>query len=909
MREKKAMAKIIFSQMSDLCLKLTRDGTIVSCYVANADESERSPRELLGLSIDRLLPPSVGQEFLQEILQVSQTQQFRMLRYSLSELEGVNQREQDSEQDSEQYYEVKFIPGLDRHPSQWVQLASAMSDRKPVNGTENSAIAFISNITEQQQELKQLRQENHQLKTCLKERTDALHLANEKYWDTLCQLKETEAQLKRQEQQAVMGACESPVGLWDWNVKENTIYIDPMLKSVLGYSDEEIGNHWDDWAAKNYPEDVEGLNSSLSDDELGKTPTFELEDRMFHKDGTIGWFFCGGKAIKGNRIFPDRPIGSNPDITDCKAIEEALSESDRRFRSIFNQAAIGIAQVALNGQYLQVNQKLCDILGYSQNELLGQSFLNFVYGEDVEKDIQLRKDLMTGSGQNYSLYRHYLNQKGQLVWTNVNTSLVRNSSGVPKYFIQVVQDISDRRKAELALEYSETRYRAIVQDQTELVCRFFPDGTLIFVNDAYCNYLNFSYDDLLGTSYFPLLSESERQIHKNKLAEITPQNPVKTLEYSLNHPDDTISWQQWNIRGFFDPDGCLLELQGVGRDITDRVQAEAERDRFFTFSLDLLCIANFDGYFTRINPAFRDILGYSISEVLAKPFIEFIHPDDHENTLGELQKVREGIFSTDLENRYLCKNGSYKWIAWSMVPFREEGLLYAVGRDITERKQAKAKIQASLEEKEVLLKELHHRVKNNLQIVCSLLELQSQSSADSEVMAMFQESQLRIRSMSFVHESLYQSNDLGHLDVSEYIEQISMNLCTSYGYSPKILHLYSSPKKISINLDTAIQCGLILNELLTNAFKYAFDDREAAKIEIEIHALNSGEFLLFVGDNGIGLPENFDPDNTETIGWRIIRALIRKLKGQIKIASDNGTKISINFSKIKQKSAQIIKNS
>ncbi len=895
---KKAIAPEIFTQIAEICFQLNLDGKIIGCYLGNDADIPISPRDFLGLYLKDLLPESICQELLKEIFQVMQNQQLRKLRYSVNSLHGVDFAAQN--------YEVRLIPGIGSQLSKWVHLNTTKNPSAPNSGGKDYVVAFISNITEQQREIQTLQQSNQDLEKALRERTYALSIANEQLWETIFELQKAQIALDIQAEQFNLISYKDRVGLWDWDLKKNIIYIDSTLKSLLGYRDEEIGNNWDDWQAKIHPEDVDRFYRALSDYGLGESDQFELEYRMFHKDGTIRWFLSRGSATKRDKLLPDRLIGSSTDITDRKAIEAALSESDQRFRSIFNQAAIGIAQVSLNGQYLQVNQKLCEILGYSKGQLLGQSFLKFVYNEDVEKGKNQIKAMVTGEISTYSFEQRYLNQNRQVVWANITASVVRDLAGKPKYFIQVVQDISDRRKAEFALEYSESRYRAIVEHQTELVCRFFLDGTLIFVNDAYANYFNQSYNELIGTSYFALLPDAERQLHQQSLAEITPQNPIKNLEYSLNHPNGKVCWQQWNIRGFFSPEGDLLEFQGVGRDISDRVQAEAERDRFFSLSLDLLCIASFDGYFKRLNPAWTTTLGYSIEELLAKPFIEFSHPDDRAAKLAEFAKLKQGISSAYFENRYLCKDGSYKWIAWSTVPFPEEGLVYAVGRDITEQKKVEAQIQASLEEKEVLLKEIHHRVKNNLQIVCSLLELQSQCSRDAQVIAMFKESQARIRSMSLVHEILYQSNDLGNLNFSEYIREISLNLCISYGYRSKNLQIQSHPETIFINLDTAIQCGLILNELLTNAFKYAFIDKQSARIRIELYRLDSGKMLLVVEDNGIGLPAKFNVEKTQTLGWQVIRALARKLKGELKLESKKGTKIYLKFSEIKQKSANKI---
>lgn len=688
LREKIAQKAIkFFSRVAELCFQLTLEGKIIGCYLEDEAGLSILPRDFLGLYLKDLFPASICQEMLKNIRQVSQNQQLKKLRYTFTPLDGCDVHGFDG---TAQTYEVRLIPGMGGELSTWVRWQAITNSLALKINSQDYVIAFISNITEQQQAIKTLQQNNQDLEKSLAERTYALSIANEQFWETMFELQKAQIALDIQAEQFNLNSYKDRVGLWDWNLKENVIYVEPILKSMLGYRDEEIGNNWDDWQAKIHPEDVDRLYRALSDYGLGATDQFELEYRMFHKDGTIRWFLSRGSATKRDKLLPDRLIGSSTDITDRKVIEEALSESNQRFRSIFNQAAIGIAQVSLNGQYLQVNQKLCEILGYPERELLGKNFLQFVYNEDVEKGKQQIKAMSTGEISTYSFEQRYLNQNRQVVWTNLTVSVVRDVTGKPKYFIQVVQDISDRRKAELALEYSERRYRAIVEDQTELVCRFFPDGTLIFVNDAYANYVNQSYSKLIGTSYFAFLSDAERELHQQTLREITPQNPIKTVEYSLNHPPG-ICWQQWSIRGFFSPEGDLLEFQGVGRDISERVQAEAERDRFFSLSLDLLCIASFDGYFKRLNPAWTTTLGYSIKELLGKPFIEFSHPDDRKAKLAEFEKLKQGINSTYFENRYLCKDGSYKWIAWSMVPFPEEGLVYAVGRDITEQKKQKRK--------------------------------------------------------------------------------------------------------------------------------------------------------------------------------------------------------------------------
>jgi PAS domain S-box-containing protein len=480
---------------SHLCLQLTQEGTIVNCYISNSDDIQ--PKQFLGGHINDLLPFTVARDFLQAIAQVIQTQNLTTLRYSLAR---SNQSDR-----AEQCYEVKLIPYMGDDPVSQENLA-----------LQNQVLAFISNITEQEQELTKLRNDNHNLETCLNDRTYALRLANEQLWETMSELQEAQAILEKQTQTkaVTMTAYAGRVGIWDWNLAENKIYIDPILKSLLGYRDEEISNDWNEWQAKIHPADIERIDTALSDYSLGINSQFELEYRMFHKDGSIRWFLSRGTAIKRKPANLNHLIGTNTDITETKIIQEALRDSEEWFRTIFNQAAIGIAQVSLYGNYLQVNQTLCDILGYKNKKLVGESFLNFLYKEDHENGKKYLKALVNEEITSYSLEQRYLRSNRQVVWTNVTASLVRDSASQAKYLIMVVQDISDRRKAEFALEYNESRYRAIVEDQTELVCRFFIDGTLTFVNHAYCHYFGKSYAQLIGNSYLTLLSDEERTLHQ-----------------------------------------------------------------------------------------------------------------------------------------------------------------------------------------------------------------------------------------------------------------------------------------------------------------------------------------------------------------------------------------------------------
>jgi two-component sensor histidine kinase/PAS domain-containing protein len=214
--------------------------------------------------------------------------------------------------------------------------------------------------------------------------------------------------------------------------------------------------------------------------------------------------------------------------------------------------------------------------------------------------------------------------------------------------------------------------------------------------------------------------------------------------------------------------------------------------------------------------------------------------------------------------------------------------------DITERKQAEERLQASLHEKEVLLKEVHHRVKNNLQIIVSLLSLQSDQLKDPEDVALFEDTQNRVRSMALIHESLYRTGDLAHFNFARYIERLSMDLLKSQAPAVSHINLRTQLDEIAFDVDTAIPCGLILNELLTNALKYAFPDGRSGDIHIRLKA--EGEHVtLRVRDTGMGFPEGFDFLKTESLGLQLVNMLAEQLGGTLTLTHEGGTTVTVSI--------------
>jgi len=234
------------------------------------------------------------------------------------------------------------------------------------------------------------------------------------------------------------------------------------------------------------------------------------------------------------------------------------------------------------------------------------------------------------------------------------------------------------------------------------------------------------------------------------------------------------------------------------------------------------------------------------------------------------------------------------------IAIQQSELYEQVQAELVERKRAEEQLKVSLKEKEVLLKEIHHRVKNNLQIISSLLKLQSTYIKDEQGLAMFKDSQNRIRSMALIHEKLYQSKDLSRINFGEYIHDLSMTLLRSYNASSQSISLETNVNNIWLNIDTAIPCGLIVNELISNSLKHAFPTHleKDNEICIKIDSSEQDKFTLLVSDNGIGLPADLDFQNTESLGLELVCTLAEQLDGTIEVKTEKGTTFKITFAEV-----------
>jgi PAS domain S-box-containing protein len=314
-----------------------------------------------------------------------------------------------------------------------------------------------------------------------------------------------------------------------------------------------------------------------------------------------------------------------------------------------------------------------------------------------------------------------------------------------------------------------------------------------------------------------------------------------------------------------------------------------------------------DGTFQYISPSIKTILGYDPSEILGESVFKFInltHPKDQIKVSSAFMEATTSYLPGEVQHRFKRADGSYIWVESLGNPLFDQGNQYNgvvfSMTDINSLKAAEENLKTSLEDKELLLRELHHRVKNNMQIISSLLSLQSQHIKDERDLKIFKSSQTRVKTMSLIHEELYSSQDFSHINLSEYIRNLTKELLTSHIGDPGRVQLTVNVEDINMELETAIPLGLLINEIVANSVNHAFPHHQKGEIIVDLKR-EGDAFILKISDDGIGIPEYIDFEKAETLGFQLVNNLVNQLDGEIEMQTNNGVTFIVKFKELEYK--------
>lgn len=355
----------------------------------------------------------------------------------------------------------------------------------------------------------------------------------------------------------------------------------------------------------------------------------------------------------------------------------------------------------------------------------------------------------------------------------------------------------------------------------------------------------------------------------------------------------------------------VRDLEAANRELEQRVRdrtAELETEKDFAESLvataqAIVLLLDTRGRIVRFNPYMEEITGYTLAEVEGKDWFETFLPEPERPRIREVfRRAIDDVHARGNVNPVMTRDGHAPLIEWYSKTLKDPdgkvvGLL-AVGHDVTRRVESEREIRASLAEKEVLLQEIHHRVKNNMQVVSSLIGIQRsrlKRLVDPEMLAAFRETENRINSMALVHERLYRSPDFTHVEFNTYIRQLAEDLFKTYRVQSDAVVLDTRIQAVEISINQAIPCGLIVNELVSNALKHAFPDDRPGKIVVTLGSESSGICDLSVCDDGLGLPHGLDTVNARTTGLAIVNALVHQLDAEMNIEPRDPTCFHVRF--------------
>jgi len=591
-----------------------------------------------------------------------------------------------------------------------------------------------------------------------------------------------------------------------------------------------------------------------------------------------------------------------------------LKSSEEKYKRLAENSRDMIYSMTVpEGKYLYVNHSAETITGYTVDEFYNSKrlLLNSVHPDFRDYYKKTWEQLLNGINPPTYEYK-IITKSGEEKWLNQRNSLIKDDKGNPIVIEGNVTDITEQKKVEEDLKRREVEfcieYKKLLRAQRVAEIGIWENN--LATNDLHWTeemytILGFNPNEPVNLQeVIKIFPPEELKRFQQAVERAIKDNIPYSMDYKIVRLDGLERYIHDEGQIIRDDSGKAKSMFGTTQDITRRKMVEKSlKDSESKFrnlvetTPDMIWEIDKNGIFIYISPQSSFILGYTPQEIVGKNIFSFIEPE----AVGRIKK----IFTTHIKN--------FTKINTLEVPsYRRDGTeitleirsvrasdnkdnddgFQGTARDITERAIATNQLKTSIKEKDILLQEIHHRVKNNMQIISSLLNLQITYLDDEEAVNLLKESQNRVRSMAIIHEKLYQSNDFTKINITEYINSLVNGLFYSYSIKNHINSIINVDD-VELNIETAVPVGLILNELISNSLKHGFATG-SGEVYIKLKTVDD-KYEMIVGDNGIGFPKDIDFQKTESLGLQLVNNLVNQIDGEIELNLNHGTEFKITF--------------
>ncbi|MFA6009868.1 MAG: PAS domain S-box protein [Desulfobacteraceae bacterium] len=705
------------------------------------------------------------------------------------------------------------------------------------------------------------------------------------------------------------------VGRWNLNLSTGLLLWSDGIFALFEVSRETFAASYEAFLDFVHPEDRalvdRTYNKSVENKEL-----YEIEHRLLMKDGRIKWVSEICRTEYDDAGNPACSVGIVQDITERKRIEEALRETQAILKAAMdnNQAGIAIAD-APSGALRYVNDAGLLIRGGDRQSIVnGIGIDQYVAswqlmdfdGRPLKSDeVPLARAIMFGETCSREFIIRRTTDDDRIVLAKASPIIDDNGKIVAGVVAFI--DITERKQAEDKLRESELRFRTMANAMPQLAWIARADGHIFWYNQRWYDYTGMTPEQLEGWGWQCVHDPSELPKVLERWQASIATGEIFDMTFPLRGADGVFRPFLTRIIPMKDSAGRVLQWFGTNTDVSElkRIeQALRESEALYRSigeSIDYgVWICTPDGRNTYASESFLNMVGITQEQCSDFGWGDLLHPDDAERTIAAWKECVRTGGTWDIEHRFQGMDGQWHHVLARGVPVKnEQGEIISwagINLDISQLKHAEENLKASLAEKEVLLKEVHHRVKNNLQVISSLISLQADSHADEQLQGVLSDVRNRVQAMGLVHEKLYQADDLARLDFAEYADSLLQNLWCAHDTAAEKVRLSLSMAPLMTPVDLSVHCGLILNELVSNAFKHAFPGGREGEISVTLaHDPTTGTVCLQVRDNGVGLPADLARRQSSSLGLRLVQMLAGQMRGSVRTGPGPGTEFQVNF--------------